>query len=68
MKCKDCKFFEQMEWHPIINNGVAGEKQLGGHCRVILSMLSMTNLKLFWMDYLHVQGSFGCNLGENVDD
>lgn len=64
IRCKKCVFFKREEWHPAINKGKVGEKQLGGHCKVLFEALLMTNSKLCWMDQLHVQETFGCSLGK----
>jgi hypothetical protein len=57
-RCGSCKFFKRWEWHEAYGGG----KQGGGSCQHLLSVLQLTNAKMWAIADLHVQESFGCSL------
>jgi len=58
MKCGDCKFFERDKWHKSICEDESD--QLGGQCKVLHEILSMTNHWYLDTKSLHVYEGFGC--------
>ena len=58
--CKHCIHFQRGKWDKSIDSDES--EQLGGHCKVLLEVLSITNSNLWSMEKLHVQESFGCSL------
>lgn len=64
MKCKDCKFFKRRNWH----NDQGGGEQFGGTCELLAEVLKMENTALFLVGYINVQDSFGCSLGQFVQE
>ena len=55
--CKTCRHFKRGRWHKAYGGG----EQLGGKCKVLCSILKITNTTLFWQDDLYVYESFGCS-------
>jgi len=65
-KCKTCIHFTRSKWHETIDSDET--YQLGGYCSMLKEILMMNNSKLWSMDALYVQESFGCVLHKKVVD
>ena len=57
-KCGNCQFFNRWQW----DEAYGGGQQGGGDCSHLLDVIRLTNAKLWALDRLHVQESFGCSL------
>lgn len=59
-QCGTCRHFRRGHWYPKPETG--SDEQCGGHCKVICSVLRMTNTALTWHDELYVLETFGCRM------
>jgi hypothetical protein len=60
IKCKECEFFKRGKWHEL----QGGRPQLSGTCNILLKTLKIDNSRLFGIEKITIQDTFGCILGK----